>query len=251
VREPTLIGYVAARGALAQLGERLLCKQEVRGSIPLGSIDGEVLLIAGFSRSGAGENRAVFSSSFGHYCLGTPGSLPIPAQSPPDWAVRRACALRSALPREGRRSRSSFASTPSPRFGFMLAGACRMTRERLSPSAAVHPAPNAVPPTRARQPADHHGHATSAVRRPRVDPGSTTVVGRGAPLAVRSSLRAPIAVRGRKRVQALLRSRKRLSRCFTEPDRAIRSAEHFVNKCGGSTAASSQTAGDTARTGSP
>lgn len=31
-------------GALAQLGERLLCTQEVSGSIPLGSIGYEVLL---------------------------------------------------------------------------------------------------------------------------------------------------------------------------------------------------------------
>lgn len=31
-------------GALAQLGERLLCTQEVSGSIPLGSIGYEILL---------------------------------------------------------------------------------------------------------------------------------------------------------------------------------------------------------------
>lgn len=31
-------------GALAQLGERLLCTQEVSGSIPLGSIRIEILL---------------------------------------------------------------------------------------------------------------------------------------------------------------------------------------------------------------
>ena len=30
--------YIEAPGAIAQLGERLLCKQEVTGSIPVGSI---------------------------------------------------------------------------------------------------------------------------------------------------------------------------------------------------------------------
>ncbi len=32
-------GILHAYGAVAQLGERLLCKQEVVGSIPIGSID--------------------------------------------------------------------------------------------------------------------------------------------------------------------------------------------------------------------
>ena len=31
-------GYTRASGAIAQMGERLLCKQEVAGSIPAGSI---------------------------------------------------------------------------------------------------------------------------------------------------------------------------------------------------------------------
>jgi hypothetical protein len=31
-------GILGAHGAIAQLGERLLCKQEVTGSIPVGSI---------------------------------------------------------------------------------------------------------------------------------------------------------------------------------------------------------------------
>ena len=33
-----LFGFERSCGALAQLGERLLCTQEVSGSIPLGSI---------------------------------------------------------------------------------------------------------------------------------------------------------------------------------------------------------------------
>ncbi len=32
------VPYIWGRGAIAQLGERLLCKQEVTGSIPVGSI---------------------------------------------------------------------------------------------------------------------------------------------------------------------------------------------------------------------
>jgi hypothetical protein len=35
-------------GAIAQLGERLLCKQEVTGSIPVGSIEGSACKAAGF-----------------------------------------------------------------------------------------------------------------------------------------------------------------------------------------------------------
>ena len=38
-----LRGLLLILGALAQLGERLLCTQEVSGSIPLGSIDNEVV----------------------------------------------------------------------------------------------------------------------------------------------------------------------------------------------------------------
>ena len=34
-----LFSFERSCGALAQLGERLLCTQEVSGSIPLGSID--------------------------------------------------------------------------------------------------------------------------------------------------------------------------------------------------------------------
>ena len=36
-----LFSFERSCGALAQLGERLLCTQEVSGSIPLGSIDNE------------------------------------------------------------------------------------------------------------------------------------------------------------------------------------------------------------------
>jgi hypothetical protein len=35
---PLYNAYIETRGAIAQLGERLLCKQEVAGSIPAGSI---------------------------------------------------------------------------------------------------------------------------------------------------------------------------------------------------------------------
>ena len=35
---PTSVGDNPCHGAVAQLGERLLCKQEVVGSIPIGSI---------------------------------------------------------------------------------------------------------------------------------------------------------------------------------------------------------------------
>jgi hypothetical protein len=41
---PLLLGAVSS-GAIAQLGERLLCKQEVVGSIPSGSTSGERLPI--------------------------------------------------------------------------------------------------------------------------------------------------------------------------------------------------------------
>ena len=34
---------LSQNGALAQLGERLLCTQEVSGSIPLGSIDEKIV----------------------------------------------------------------------------------------------------------------------------------------------------------------------------------------------------------------
>ena len=45
-KECTLVLYSLERscGALAQLGERLLCTQEVSGSIPLGSINTLVVL---------------------------------------------------------------------------------------------------------------------------------------------------------------------------------------------------------------
>ena len=36
---------MSARGAIAQLGERLLCKQEVTGSIPVGSIGNRLLVL--------------------------------------------------------------------------------------------------------------------------------------------------------------------------------------------------------------
>lgn len=42
VRLEVLFSFERSCGALAQLGERLLCTQEVSGSIPLGSIDKEV-----------------------------------------------------------------------------------------------------------------------------------------------------------------------------------------------------------------
>ena len=38
-----LFSFERSCGALAQLGERLLCTQEVSGSIPLGSINDEVV----------------------------------------------------------------------------------------------------------------------------------------------------------------------------------------------------------------
>ena len=45
-KECTLVLFSLERscGALAQLGERLLCTQEVSGSIPLGSINTKVVL---------------------------------------------------------------------------------------------------------------------------------------------------------------------------------------------------------------
>ena len=45
-KESTLVLFSLERscGALAQLGERLLCTQEVSGSIPLGSINTIVVL---------------------------------------------------------------------------------------------------------------------------------------------------------------------------------------------------------------
>ena len=39
-----LFSFERSCGALAQLGERLLCTQEVSGSIPLGSINTKVVL---------------------------------------------------------------------------------------------------------------------------------------------------------------------------------------------------------------
>ncbi len=57
--------YIGALGAIAQLGERLLCKQEVTGSIPVGSIRGSACKAAGFrcpvvldSYSGLAESTA-------------------------------------------------------------------------------------------------------------------------------------------------------------------------------------------------
>jgi hypothetical protein len=38
-----LPGILRLLGAIAQLGERLLCKQEVTGSIPVGSISPDIL----------------------------------------------------------------------------------------------------------------------------------------------------------------------------------------------------------------
>ena len=43
-RQLVLCSFVRSCGALAQLGERLLCTQEVSGSIPLGSINTIVVL---------------------------------------------------------------------------------------------------------------------------------------------------------------------------------------------------------------
>jgi hypothetical protein len=40
LRDSLYKAYIEACGAIAQLGERLLCKQEVAGSIPAGSIKG-------------------------------------------------------------------------------------------------------------------------------------------------------------------------------------------------------------------
>ena len=42
VRLEVLFSFERSCGALAQLGERLLCTQEVSGSIPLGSIRIEI-----------------------------------------------------------------------------------------------------------------------------------------------------------------------------------------------------------------
>ena len=39
--------YIEGSGAIAQLGERLLCKQEVAGSIPAGSITTDLQRIPG------------------------------------------------------------------------------------------------------------------------------------------------------------------------------------------------------------
>ena len=44
-------------GAVAQLGERLLCKQEVVGSIPIGSIEDSGLVPSGPAGSGTGDGR--------------------------------------------------------------------------------------------------------------------------------------------------------------------------------------------------
>src|SRR5206468_1923314 len=50
--------YTGLRGAIAQLGERLLCKQEVTGSIPVGSIEGTPCKLQGrLSRKVAAEGR--------------------------------------------------------------------------------------------------------------------------------------------------------------------------------------------------
>ena len=54
-REGAPIEFAAATGAIAQLGERLLCKQEVVGSIPSGStnsFDPLLLPRVEFSRGG-------------------------------------------------------------------------------------------------------------------------------------------------------------------------------------------------------
>ena len=45
------------RGAIAQLGERLLCKQEVIGSIPIGSTSGSRIQAGEGSAPGAGQGR--------------------------------------------------------------------------------------------------------------------------------------------------------------------------------------------------
>ena len=42
MHDGVLFSFERSCGALAQLGERLLCTQEVSGSIPLGSIGTEV-----------------------------------------------------------------------------------------------------------------------------------------------------------------------------------------------------------------
>ena len=41
--DPPISGNETCHGAIAQLGERLLCKQEVIGSIPIGSTNFELL----------------------------------------------------------------------------------------------------------------------------------------------------------------------------------------------------------------
>ena len=51
---PVQVRLEVPKGALAQLGERLLCTQEVRGSNPLGSTNIFILLFVKRRRSSAG-----------------------------------------------------------------------------------------------------------------------------------------------------------------------------------------------------
>ena len=48
--DPPISGNETCHGAIAQLGERLLCKQEVIGSIPIGSTSFPFRRFIGFAR---------------------------------------------------------------------------------------------------------------------------------------------------------------------------------------------------------
>ncbi len=81
-----------SRGGLAQLGERLLCKQEVDGSIPLSSTSG------GRPHAGKRVTKRLQSGALGEevrHASGVPGPSPKAA----DWTKARA---QGVLPRKGR-----------------------------------------------------------------------------------------------------------------------------------------------------
>ena len=56
--------YNAPRGAIAQLGERLVCNQEVAGSIPAGSINGSTRRVAGSISEGSRLSGGAFEPLF-------------------------------------------------------------------------------------------------------------------------------------------------------------------------------------------
>ena len=60
-------GYIGSLGALAQLGERLVCNQEVTGSIPVRSIDLRNATLSGTNTRA--HRRALESKQLTHYDL--------------------------------------------------------------------------------------------------------------------------------------------------------------------------------------